>query len=84
MEVCTKFHWDSSNSCRDIPLKNNNANLMVAREEKSMDPQSQIHPLKQNFMAIHLVVVDLFWFLPNQQKDDLTMTFPALYLKQKY
>ncbi len=39
--ICTKFHCNPSNSCRDISLKNTNINLMVALEEMSGDHPSQ-------------------------------------------
>ncbi len=35
MNACTKFHGNTSNSFKDIPLKATNINHMVALEEKS-------------------------------------------------
>ncbi len=63
MNICTTFHNDSSNSCRDISIKIQNVNLLAAQQEKSKLLEHIIwEPLMsvQSLVPIHQVLVEIF------------------------
>ncbi len=57
IDVCTTFHGNPSNSCRDISLKPINVNLMVAPEETSgIHPKSLRFTVWESCMSVENVV----------------------------